>query len=162
MCPGIEPPHQLAAQVATQAWQGRGQRGQAAFPGPARRKLAVLGQQRTQLLHDGVFLLQKSEQCPSGIQTPNDHDHQGFDAQLIRVGLRSSPLALPGGRGKRQVSHHADQADKNAVTAYHSQYLLGFELGTEMLGRRARAGKPSTRSSSQFNNLRFVTTSQLA
>jgi hypothetical protein len=74
---------------------------------------------------------------------------------------REESLGVAGGRGKGQVIHQADQADKNAVTAYHSQYLLGFELGTEMLGRRARAGKPSTRSSSQFNNLRFVTTSQL-
>jgi transposase len=30
-----------------------------------------------------------------------------------------------------------------------------------MLGRRARVGKPGTRSSCQFNNLRFVTTSHL-
>ncbi len=30
-----------------------------------------------------------------------------------------------------------------------------------MLGRRVRAGKSDTRSSRQFNNLRFVTTSQL-
>jgi SAM-dependent methyltransferase len=42
-----------------------------------------------------------------------------------------------------------------------SQYLLGFELGTEMLGRRARAGKSGTRSSRQFKDLRFVTTSRL-
>lgn len=146
-------------------WEDRrtlGRQGEEApFPGAPRRHPAVLGQQRAQLCNDRVVLLQKGQQCPRRIQTPNDHDHQGFDEQLIGVGLRSSPLALHGGWGKRQMIHQADQADKNAVAAYHSQYLLGFELGTEMLGRRARAGKPGTRSSSQFNNLRFVTTSQL-
>ena len=162
LCPRIEDRPQVAAEPATEPRHRRRQRRPAPFPRAARRTPAVLGQQRTQLLHDGVFLLQKRQQGPSGIQTPNDHDYQGFDEQLIRVGLRPSPLALPGGRGKRQVLHQADQADKKAVTIYQAQYLLDFELDTEMLGRRARVGKPCTRSSSQFNDLRFVTTAQLS
>jgi hypothetical protein len=110
---------------------------------------------------DRIVLLQKGQQGLRGVQPPNDHDHQGFDEQLIGVGLRASPFAPRGWRGKRQGIDQAYQADKNALTAYHSQYLLGFELGTEMLGRQGRAGKSGTRSSHQFNNLRFMTTSQL-
>ncbi len=150
--PRIEDGHQVAPEPATEPRQRRRQGRPAPFPGAARRKPLVLGQQRAQLLHDRVVLLQKGQQRPGGVQSPNDHDHQRFDEQLIGIGLWTAPRALSRGWRKRQGIDQAHQANKNAVAAYHSQYLLGFELGTEMWGRRTRTGKSGTRSSHQFNN----------
>jgi hypothetical protein len=142
--PGSEELAQVASEPPHQARQGRRQPCQAAFPGAPCRKPSVFGQQRSQLCHDGGVLWQKGPQRPGGVQAATNQNHYGFDDQRLRIGRLPSALAVSG-RRKRQGIDQAYQADKQALAAYPSQSLLGFELGTEMLRRRARAGKPGPR-----------------
>jgi hypothetical protein len=71
LSPRIEERHQFTPQPSNEAGQSRGQRGQAPFPRPACGEPAVFGQQRTQLDHDGIVLVQKGQQSPRGVQPPN-------------------------------------------------------------------------------------------
>lgn len=117
--PGVEHRHQLTAQAANQARQRGGQGRQAAFLGAARGQSPLLGQQGAQLRDHGVLRLEKGQQRPGRVQVANDHDHQGFDDEPIGIGPLPTSLAPRGGRGKWQMIHQADQADKKAIPAYH-------------------------------------------
>src|SRR5512143_220363 len=52
-------------------------------------------------------------------RTPNDHDHQRFQEQSIRVGYRATTRALGRGWGYRNAVNHLYQADQQTLTQYH-------------------------------------------
>ena len=141
--PGIEEGHQVASEPPNQPWQGRGQRRQASFPGSVRRSLSSLGQQRAQLGHDRIVLVQKGQQCPGRIQPSNDHDDQRFDEQLIGVGWWTASFPLLRRRRKRQGIDQAYQADKNAVTVYHLSTSSALSWVLKCWGGRGVRASPA-------------------
>src|SRR5215204_2727996 len=84
----------MAPQTTDQRRQARRQFLKASLPGPARRETSVFAQQYPNLPRYGVVLLQEVEQGISRIKSPNDHDHQRFDKELVGIGFLPPALSL--------------------------------------------------------------------
>ena len=107
-------------QTAELGGQGVRQRGEAALPGAAAGKRALLGQAGAQQLHLWRGLLQHGKQVVDGMQLADDHDHQGFHEQPIGVELGPAAPTLGGRWGRRQAIDQSNQHDKQRALSYHS------------------------------------------
>src|SRR5512142_3538368 len=117
--PRVQDLYQVPTQAANQRRQRTRQALQPPLPSPAAGETAVFAQQASQLLHQRLGLVQKAQQRPRGVQTPNDHDHQSFQEQSIGVGYRATTRALGRGWGYRNAVKHLYQADQQTLTQYH-------------------------------------------
>ncbi len=137
----------MAPQTPDLGGQGVRQRSEAAFPGAAAGILALLGQQRAQQLHLGGGLVQHREQFMDRVQVPDDHDHQGFQKQPIRVHLGTTAAPFQRWWGRRQSIYELDEHDKERDLAYHSSASVSNGRATSMMRRRPRYGQALTRPS---------------
>jgi hypothetical protein len=92
--PRLQQRNQMAPQTPDQRRQPRRQFLKAPFPGAPRGKTPVLRQQWPHLLCHGIVLFQKAEQGIGRIESPNNHDEQGFDKELVGIELLPSALAF--------------------------------------------------------------------
>jgi hypothetical protein len=96
--PGLQPLDQMAAQTPEQGGQPGRQLLKASFPGAPRGKTPMCSQQGPKLLRDWIVLCEKVAQRLGRRESPNDHDDECFDQELIGRGLLPSALAFGGGR----------------------------------------------------------------
>src|SRR5215204_3267754 len=106
--PRLEEDDQMTSQTTDQRRQARRQSGQASLPSPARRETSIFAQQYFDLPRQGVVLLQEVEQGISRIKSPNDHDHQRFDKELVGIGFLPPALSL---RRRRRRWHQFDEPE---------------------------------------------------
>src|SRR5215472_5444416 len=77
-----------------------GQGLKASFPSTPRGKTAVLRQQGPNLLGYRIGLFEKVEQGVGRIESPNNHDDERFDKELVGIELLPPTLAFDRGRGR--------------------------------------------------------------
>src|SRR5215510_5513270 len=114
-CPGLKQLDQLASQTPDQGGQPGRQLLKASFPGAPRGKTPMFSQQWPKLLRDWIVLFEKVEQRIGRIESPNDHDDECFDKELIGIGLLPSALAFGGGRWCWNLLDEPEYADKDAA-----------------------------------------------
>lgn len=89
---GLDAVDQVSAQAVDLGRQGGGNRVQSRFEGATRGRAAFLGQQGTEL-HLRGGLLQDGQERPDGGRVTDDHDHQHFEEEPIRVDLGATPTS---------------------------------------------------------------------
>src|SRR5215471_5701769 len=99
-CPRLQQRDQMASQTSNQRGQPRGQGLKASFPSTPRGKTAVLRQQGPNLLGYRIGLFEKVEQGVGRIESPNNHDDERFDKELVGIELLPPTLAFDRGRGR--------------------------------------------------------------
>src|SRR4029434_3766721 len=114
-CPRPQQRDQMAPQAPNQCGQPRRQFLKAPFPGAPRGKPPVLRQQGANLLRHGIRLFQKAEQSIGRIESPNDHDDQRFDKELVGIGLLPPTRAFDGWWGRWNLLDEPEYADKDAA-----------------------------------------------
>src|SRR5215471_17570698 len=117
--PGLQQHGQMAPEAADQRRQSCGQFLKAPFPGTSCRKTPVLRQQGTNLLRHWVGLLQKTEQGIGRIESPNDHDDQRLDKELVGIGLLPPTLAFGWARWRWNLLDKPEYADKDTARGEH-------------------------------------------
>ncbi|MDQ5854645.1 MAG: hypothetical protein M3380_21755 [Chloroflexota bacterium] len=125
----------MPSQTPDVGGQGVWQRGEAALPGAAVGELALLRQQGAQQLQLRRELVQHREQLVDGMQMPDDHAHQGFQEQPIRVDLGTATPPFRGWRWHRHAIHEVDQHDKQRDLAYHRGASMSAGRATSSAGR---------------------------
>ena len=113
--PGLQQRDQMAPQTAKQRGQPRRQFLKTPFPGTPCGKTSVLRQQRTNLVCHGIVLVQKAEQGIGRIESPNNHDDQGFEKELVGIKLLPPTLAFDGWRGRGYLLDEPEEADKDTA-----------------------------------------------
>src|SRR5215510_14411443 len=113
--PGLKQLDQMAAQTPDQGGQPRRQCLKASFPGTSRRKTPVLRQQGTNPQRDRIVLFQKVQQGIGRIESPNDHDDERLDKELVGIGFLAPALAFGRRRGRWNLFNKPEYADKDAA-----------------------------------------------
>ena len=83
--PGLNLLQEVAPQSAQQTGEGRGERDQPALPGASTGKTASFVQLRPQSLEQLALSFHKGQQAISRVQPSDDHDHEGFEREVVRI-----------------------------------------------------------------------------